>query len=64
MLSKYVAAAMVKTSTTSTNVLVLSSRLKGEEHISLSEDYLDKLRHLIRVRWEGVYDHVLNRTQN
>lgn len=55
---------MVKTSMTSTNVLVLSSRFKQEEHISLSEDDLDKLERLIRVRWEDIYNDVLNRTQD
>ncbi len=54
---------MVKTSTTSANVLILSSRLE-KEHITLSENDLDKLKHLIRVRWEGIYKDVLDRTQN
>ena len=54
---------MVKTSTTSASVLVVSSRFE-EEHISLSESDLDKLKHLIRVRWEGIYKDVLNRTQD
>ncbi|WP_161938224.1 hypothetical protein [Mastigocoleus testarum] len=53
---------MVKTSTISANVLVPSSRFE-EEHISLSENDLDKLKHLIKVRWEYIYRDVLNRTQ-
>lgn len=54
---------MVKTSTISANVLVPSSRFE-EEHISLSESDLDKLKHLIKVRWEDIYKDVLNRTRD
>ena len=62
-LSKYLAGVMVKTSTISANVLVVSSRFE-EKDISLSENDLDKLKHLIKVRWEGIYEDVLNRTRN